>query len=223
MQRMIYMVVCACVVALVGCSYTVKLDPNIDPTANIANALPLRVGLFIPEETKTYVMSDRSDLDKYTFQVGEALESIITKSTQRVFKEVEILDANPTEQMIGDLALDYAIIAKVTSAKVALNSDEGFFQDSLEGSTQLSVQLSFLDPRLIQAASVLASGQGIGSKGRGAFSTGKSEYSASVESALRNLGDDLIHQMYGNYDIRKMADQKMAPAESPAESTVKKE
>ena len=47
---------------------------------------------------------------------------------------------------------------------------------------------------------------GIGSEGLG-FGTGKKEYSASVESALRNLGDDMVHQINGNYDIRKKAEK----------------
>ena len=54
-----------------GCSYQVSLDPNIDPTANIANPMKLRVGLFITEETKAIKTSDRiTPLVKYTFDVG---------------------------------------------------------------------------------------------------------------------------------------------------------
>ena len=193
-------------IILVGCSYSVKMDPNIDPTANIANPINLKVGLFIPEETRRLTISDRAHLDKYTFHVGEAIESIITKSTRRVFVYVEELDSYPTQQMIAERKLDFIALAKVTSAKVALNLEQGFFQYDAEGSTSLSVQLTFYDYEMLQFTVVTATGMGIGSEGM-FLSTGKNEYSASVESALRNLGDAIVHQIYGNYDIRKKAEQ----------------
>ena len=59
---------------------------------------------------------------------------------------------------------------------------------------------------MLQFTAVMASGMGIGSEGLG-FGTGEKEYSASVESALRNLGDDMVHQINGNYDIRKKAEK----------------
>ena len=192
-------------VVLVGCAYNVKMDPNIDPTANIANSINLKVGLFIPEETKGFEVSDRVNLDKYTFQVGEALESIVTKSARRVFAHVEILESYPTQQMISQRNLDLVAIAKVTSGKVSLNLDQGLFQNDAEGSTSLSVQVVFYDREMLQLTTIIASGMGIGSEGL-LFSTGEKEYSASVESALRNLGDDMVHQMNGNYDIRKKAE-----------------
>ncbi len=192
-------------VFLAGCAYNVKMDPNIAPTANIADSINLRVGFFIPEETKGFTVSDSVKLNKYTFQVGEAIESIIIKSANRVFSHVETLDAHPTQQMISQRKLDLAIIAKVTSGKVSLNVDEGFLQNSAEGSTTLSVQLVFYDDEMLQFTTVMASGMGIGSEGL-MLSTGEKEFAASVESALRNLGDDMVHQINGNYDIRKKAE-----------------
>ena len=192
-------------VILIGCAYSVKMDPNIEPTANIANSINLKVGLFIPEETRSFEVGDRVNLNKYTFQAGEALESIITKSASRVFAHVEILESHPTQQMISQRKLDIVTIAKVTSGKVSLNLDQGFFQNDAEGSTSLSVQLVFYDREMIQLTTVIASGMGIGSEGL-LFTTGEKEYSASVESALRNLGDDMVHQINGNYDIRKKAE-----------------
>lgn len=188
-----------------GCAYNVKMDPNIDPTASIANSIKLKAGLFIPEETRGLEVSDSVNLNKYTFQVGEALESIITRSASRVFVHVEVLESYPTQYMISQRNLDIVVIAKVTSGKVSLNLDQGFFQNSAEGSTSLSVQLVFYDHEMLQLTTVMASGMGIGSEGL-AFSTGQKEYSASVESALRNLGDDMVHQINGNYDIRKKAE-----------------
>ena len=194
--------------ALTGCSYNVKMDPNIEPSANIANAIDLRIGIFIPEETKRFKISDTVHaVHKYTFHVGEALESLIVKAANRVFKHVEVLDSYPTQQMIKQRNLDLAVIAKVTSAKTALNYKQGFFQTTAEGSTALSAQLTFYDEQMLQLTLVIGSGMGIGSEGWG-LSTGKKEYSVSVESALRNLADDLIHQINGNYDIRKKAEIK---------------
>ncbi|MEZ5064074.1 MAG: hypothetical protein R3B81_05025 [bacterium] len=193
-----------------ACSYNVKIDPNIDPTANISNQLPLRVGLYIPEETRGAQIADRADLDKYTFHVGDALVSIIAKSAQRIFRSVQFLDAYPTEQALQDSQLDLAMIAKVTAAQVSLNKSEGFFQDSAKGSAQLSVQSMFYGPDLVQVASVMSSGMGVASEGLGAFSTGKKEYSSAVESAVRNLGNDMVQQIYGNYDLRKRAEARLS-------------
>ena len=49
-------------------------------------------------------------------------------------------------------------------------------------------------------------------KGRGLFSGSllggsKEEYAASVENALGSLSNDLVTQVFGNYDIRKKGDE----------------
>ena len=193
---------------ITGCSYNIRMDPNIEPSANIANAINLRVGIFIPEETKRFKISDTvHTFYKYTFYVGEALESLIIKASKRVFTHVEVLESYPTQQMIKQRNLDLAVIAKAISGKTALNYSQGFFQTTAEGSTALSAQLTFYDEQMLQLTLVIGSGMGIGSEGWG-LSTGQKEYSVSVESALRNLADDLIHQMNGNYDIRKKAEHQ---------------
>ncbi len=190
-----------------GCSYNVALNPNIDPTANIANPVPVKAGLFIPEAVKSHTLEDNSDwAHKYTFNVGEATASIVTKSVSRVFTTVEVLEAHPTQQMLSERGLQIVLIPKFTSAAVSLNRDQGFFTDSADGSTQVSLQLTVYDSEMIQMAAVQGSGMGVSTKGLGGFTTGKSEYASSVEAALRNLGDDLVHQLYGNYDIRKLAE-----------------
>jgi len=197
------------ILLFVGCSsYYVILDPNIDPMANISNPINLRTGLFIPEEIRTLTISDKSGVIKYTFNVGEALESMIIKSTNRVFTYVEVLDNYPTQVMIDEKNIDIVVIAKVTSAKVSLSHDTGLFHATAKGSAQISVQMAFYEDEMLQLTAVMASGMGVGSEGIGLTSTGESEYSAAVESALRNLGNDLIHQIYGNYDIRKKAELK---------------
>lgn len=198
------------VIMLVGCSYSVIINPNIAPTANIANAMKLKVGLFIPVSTRDFAMSDRVRADdliksaKYTFYVGEALTSIITESTSRVFSSVEVLGSSPTQQMIVESNLDLVIIARVTSGQVSLNRGDGFLIDDAKGSTSLSIQLTFYDNEMRQLTTIGASGMATSSKGL--VGIGQEAFSASVESALRNLGDELVYQIYRNYDIRKKAE-----------------
>ena len=207
MKLLKYLSVLLLLVIHMGCAYNIMMDPNIDPTANIANPIKLRVGVFVPEDTQRLEINDNIKAVKYNFYAGLALDSIMMKSTRRVFVHVERLESYPTQQQIDQSKLDLVAIAKVSSAKVSLNQKQGLFQNEAEGTTSLSVQMAFLDPKLIQLTTVTATGIGIDSKGLG-LSTGKKEYSASVESALRNLGDDLINQINGNYDIRKFGEKK---------------
>jgi hypothetical protein len=189
-----------------GCAYNVNLDPTIDPTASIANKIPYKVGLYVPEEIKSYRMGDNSDwAHSYTFNLGDALDSMLGKVVDRVFIQAIVLESYPTSEMILARNLDGVTIPKITSGKVALSKDNGFFQDDADGSTVISLQLTFYNDELIEIGTVQGSGMGVSSKGIGAFSTGKEEYTASVEEALRNLGNDLIHQIHGSYLLREEA------------------
>ena len=195
-----------CLMFYSGCAYRVNLNPNIAPTANIANPIPFKIGLFIPEETKSLTITDNASwTTKYTFEVGESLQSVIIQAVDRVFASYELLETYPASQTLVDRNLDLVALAKVTSAMATLHLEEGFLTSYAQGSTTISVQLTFYTPDMLQLASVMGSGMGLGSEGVG-FSTGKKEFSKSVEIAIQNLGDDLIQQMYGNYDIRKMAE-----------------
>ena len=196
----------AAVFLVAGCTHSIRMDPNIGPTASIARPVDLRVGLYIPEEVKGFVISDRPDLEKFVFEIGASLESIITKSANRVFSRVAMLDAQPTDDVIGERELDLVMIPRVTSAMMSLNKDEGPFQDDARGSTAITVELMFYDAEMIQLTAVMASGVGIASERIGFFSRGQREYAASVEDALNNLSNDMVRQMYGNYDIRKMGE-----------------
>lgn len=196
----------AAAVLVAGCTHSIRMDPNIGPTASIARPVDLRVGLYIPEEVKGFVISDRPDLEKFVFEIGASLESIITKSANRVFSRVAMLDAQPTDDVIGERELDLVMIPRVTSAMMSLNKDEGPFQDDARGSTAITVELMFYDAEMIQLTAVMASGVGIASERIGFFSRGQREYAASVEDALNNLSNDMVRQMYGNYDIRKMGE-----------------
>ena len=197
----------AVAVLVTGCTHSIRMDPNIGPTASIARPVDLSVGLYIPEEVRGFVIADRPDLEKFVFEIGASLESIITKSANRVFSRVTMLDAQPTAEVIGERQLDLVMIPRVTSAMMSLNREEGPFQDDARGSTAVSVELTFYDAEMIQFTSVMASGVGITSERIGLFSRGQKEYAASVEDALNNLSNDLVRQMYGNYDIRKKGDE----------------
>ncbi len=196
----------AAAVLVAGCTHSIRMDPNIGPTASIARPVDLRVGLYIPEEVKGFVISDRPDLEKFVFEIGASLESIITKSANRVFSRVAMLDAQPTDDVIGERELDLVMIPRVISAMMTLNKDEGPFQDDARGSTAITVELMFYDAEMIQLTAVMASGVGIASERIGFFSRGQREYAASVEDALNNLSNDMVRQMYGNYDIRKLVE-----------------
>ena len=197
----------AMAVLVTGCTHSISMDPNIGPTASIARPVDLRVGLYIPAEVGGFVISDRPDLEKFVFEIGASLESIITKSANRVFSRVATLDAQPTEDVISERQLDLVMIPRVISALMSLNKDEGPFQDDARGSTAITVELMFYDAEMIQFTTVMASGVGITSERIGFFSRGQREYAASVEDALNNLSNDIVRQMYGNYDIRKKGEQ----------------
>ena len=197
----------AAAVFVTGCTHSIKLNPNVGPSANIAKPVDLRVGVYIPEDVGRFVIDDRTDLDKYIFEIGASLESIITKSATRVFSQVSILDAQPNGEVIEERALDLVMIPRVTAAMVTLNKEEGLLQDDARGNTAITVELMFYDTEMIQYTTVMASGIGIASERIGLFSRGQEEYAASVEDAIVNLSNDMVRQMYGNYDIRKKGDE----------------
>ncbi len=212
-KHRLWYVVLVAIIVLVSCTYRVTINPNITPTANIANQLKLKVGLFIPESTRNFIISDRVqaqaaiNADRYIFYAGKALTSIITKSTRRVFTSVEILNSSPTRQMIAESNFNLVAIARVTSGQVSLSRSSGFFSEDAEGNTSLSIQLTFYDQEMRQFTTIGVSGMGSTAEGLG-FGQGRKEFSASVETAIRNLGDELVYQIYGNYDIRRIAEEQ---------------
>ena len=143
-----------------GCTHSVTMNPNISPTATIARAVDLRVGLYIPDDVRNYVISDSQNIDKYVFQIGESLESIITKSTTRVVSHIAMLEAQPTITTLNEQDLDLAIIPRVLAATVSLDTQEGFFQDEARGTTTISVELTFYDSEMISFTTVVANGVG---------------------------------------------------------------
>jgi len=194
---------------ITGCTHTAAVRPNIDVTATIANQLDFNVGLFIPPEVKGLEMTDRANwADKYIFKVGEAISSVIYKALARVFKNVELLESYPTEVIVAERNLDFVTTVRITEASAALSTQTGFFTVDATGNIQVSANLSFSDRKLIQFASIQATGTGMGNQEVDMLSTGKKEFSAPIEVAVRNLGNNIIQQVYGNYDIRKRAEEK---------------
>ena len=209
MNKLASFAVVISIIIISGCTHEVTIRPNLDVTSTIANQLAFKVGLYIPPEIRSLKMKDKANwANSYSFDVGQAVSSIIHKSLSRVFKYVEILEAYPTEQMIKERSLDFVAAARITDANASLNIQKGFWANDAAGNTQISAGLSFFDEKLIQFTAVQATGTGIGKEGIDLFSTGKDEFSVSVEAAIRSLGDNLVQQIYGNYDIRKKAETK---------------
>lgn len=209
MKKCLYLLILFFLIGLYGCSHKVTIRPDLDITASIANQMNFRVGLYIPPEVKYLKMSDQADwANKYSFDVGRSVSSIIFKSCQRIFTYVELIEAYPTEILANERNLDYIVLARISEANVALNVQEGFFQSDAEGNCQITANLAFLEKNLIQFTSITATGTGIGNEGIAAFSSGKDEFVIAVEMAIRNLGNNIVQQIYGNFDIRKRAEQK---------------
>ncbi|MDE0184749.1 MAG: hypothetical protein OXP71_04760 [Candidatus Poribacteria bacterium] len=99
-QRVALIIVC---LLISSCSYNKTINLNIEPTTNIANPIKFIADLFITHEIKSLSLTDRAaPLAKYTYHVGPALESIITKAVNRVFEHVEVIETYPASQMIND-------------------------------------------------------------------------------------------------------------------------
>lgn len=209
MKNIIILFTLISLVLIAGCSHSVTVRPNLDVTATIANQLDFKVGLYIPPEVRGFKMTGRANwATKYKFNVGESVSSIIYKSLSRVFKYVELIKAYPTEVMLSERAFDFVAIAKITEANVGLNVQGGFFPTYAGRNTQITASLAFFDSKLIHFTAVQATGTGIPKEGVTSFSTSKDEFSVSVESAIRNLGNNIVQQVYGNYDIRKRTEKK---------------
>lgn len=54
--------------------------------------LPLNAGLFLSDETRTHVITERYQGADWNFQIGEALEPSAIKSLQKVFQTVSVVN-----------------------------------------------------------------------------------------------------------------------------------
>ena len=192
-----------------GCTHEVTIRPDLEVTTPIASQLDFKVGLYIPPELKNLIMSDQAtSADKYVFNVGHSVSSIIQKACIRTFSYVEALEAYPTEALALEKNLDFFVLAKISEANVGLNVQEGFLQYNAKGTCQITAILVFLEKNLNQFASITSTGTGMRSEPMGTFSSGKDEFAVPVEIAIKNLGNNIVQQIYGNYDLRKRAEQK---------------
>ena len=135
-----------------------------------------------------------------------AVSNTINQATRRVFQKVQELEAYPTEQMTIERGLDLVIIPRLNEATLALNTEIGFWGNDAAGAMHLAVEMAVFTREFMQLTMVRATGNGIGEQGIGLFSSGKSEFSVSVENALRDMGNNAVQQLYGNYDIRQFVE-----------------
>ncbi len=178
--------------------------------ADNAKPFDLRIGLFIASEDK---LSTRLHHDSRGIKEGElqeldkALESTMAKAFRSVFASVDALKTYPTREMADNHRLDFVIVA----ALMGSGSSFGYESEGLwlrgDSDYSLSVKLTFYAQDMNQVTSVEASGKG-SSESIGIFSTPeKRALVKSVKAAIRNLGDDIVKQVYAIPDIRNIAEQ----------------
>ena len=170
--------------------------------------IDLRVGLFVADEVKLSGMlhnpcrgiEEKPSLDR-------DLESTTAKAFRRTFDSIDILKSYPTQQTIVDRQLDLVAIAEVKGAGGTLGYQGPKIWNRGESDHSLSVQLTFYTREMKQVSSVKASGKGSAESIGIFFTAEKRALVKSVKVAIRNLGDDIVRQVYVNPDIRNMANQ----------------
>jgi len=195
---------------VVSCTYHVDINPNISPTTSISKKLNLAIGLYIPSDIKGLDDEDSASWDeKYVFNIGEALYNIIFKAIGMTFQRVMVLESYPTAVMIKDRKLDGFIAVRLNESNFDLHKEEGFLRDQAKGNVHLSVDISFFDTEMILVTSFTCIGTSTGSRTYDfLYFHGKGKYKPIVESAIRNLGNNIVQMVYGSYDIRKLAEGK---------------
>ena len=209
MKRSFPSVVLMCIAAAgVACTHHVTLNTTASIDATVARQLQVSVGLYLSPALKQGKLEDRADWEnKYVFDnFGAAVSNTINQATRRVFQKVQELEAYPTEQMMIERGLDLVIIPRLNEATLALNTEIGFWGNDAAGAMHLAVEMAVFTREFMQLTMVRATGNGIGEQGIGLFSSGKSEFSVSVENALRDMGNNAVQQLYGNYDIRQFVE-----------------
>ena len=183
--------------ALTGCNDNTK-------------SIDLRVGLFIAGEDQ---LSARLHHDSKSVKEGElrgldkALESTMTKACRRVFSSVHVLESDPIQEMTDNVELDLIVIAKLMGSGGRFGYQSEGLWNRGESDHSLSVKLTFYTHDMNQVTSVEASGKG-SSESIGIMSTPEQRALVkSVKVAIRNLGDDIVQQVYNNPDMRKLANQ----------------
>lgn len=171
----------------------------------------LRIGLFFTEDTQALIMP----FEPYHYPVmdpgddvpvGSEIVSTLTRATRGAFTSVDVLNAYPTKESIADSQLNLVVVVQVRQAGGSLGYEGDRIQNSSEASRSLTAELTCFNADLIEIASITASGKGNATAKGILFDSRRKAFVGAVKSALRNLGDDVVLQMFSNPEIRKMAE-----------------
>ncbi|MFC2165945.1 hypothetical protein ACFLT2_13235 [Acidobacteriota bacterium] len=201
----------ACFLIISSCTFHMDVNPNLDVTTTISNRLPLNIGLYIPPSLKRFQEVDRASWDEkyYVDNLGEALYNMIYKALDMTFESVEILETYPTEVMLSERKTDGFIAANLNDSSLDLHKEEGFWTDEAKGNFRVSVGLKFFNPEMMLVTSFNCIGSSQDSRDYDfLYIDGKEQYKPVIEAGIRNLGDNIVQMVYGNYDIRKIAEDK---------------
>ena len=164
----------------------------------IEDSLDLRVGLLITQETKLHVVLDHrsvSAADVFMMEIGENLESAITRAAKRVFCDVEVLESYPTPDMMVEQRLDLAIVAAVNLGGGSMSYGRQGWKHESEAERKLSAELSIFTPELKPLTTVTASGIGKSSLSLILVNPRKKVFTDTVKAAIDNLEDEVVWKM----------------------------
>ncbi len=183
------------VLALAGCN---------DSTESIN----LRVGLFVVDNVQlSALLHYPSRGTKEELELDNTLESAIAKAFRRVYSSVDILVSYPTQQTINSKQLDFVVIAEVLGGGGSVGHEGNQLWNRGEADHSLSVKLTFYTHEMKIISSVMASGVGSAESLGFLFTAEKNAADNSIKAAIRNLGDDIVHQVHVDPDIRKISKQ----------------
>ena len=184
--------------------------------ADNAKPFDLRIGLFIASEDKLStrlhhgskgIHDSRGIKEGELQELDKALESTMAKAFRSVFASVDALKTYPTREMADNHRLDFVIVAELMGSGSAFGYESEALWLRGDSDYSLSVKLTFYAQDMNQVTSVEASGKG-SSESIGIFSAPEKRARVkSVKAAIRNLGDDIVKQVYANPDIRNIAEQ----------------
>ena len=176
--------------------------------ADNTKPIDLRVGLFVADEVKLSKMLHNPCKGlKEEPSLDRDLESAITKALRRLFTSVHVLESDPAQQMVEDRQLHLVAIAEVKGAGGTFGYQGPKVWNRGESDYSMSVKLTFYTHEMKQVTSMETSGAG-SAESIGILSNATNRaFVKSVKSAIRNLGDDIVHQVHVDPDIRKISKQ----------------
>ncbi len=171
--------------------------------ADNSDRMDLKVGIFFAENTRNLMLADsEGDL-----QLGEDVVSTLIRSTQSIFRSVEELESDPTQESIANGKLKLAVVVQFGSMGGSGSYQGNGLLNQSEASRTISVELICYNPEMVEIAVIKASGRGNASAQGIVFSSERRARVKSAKSAIRNLGDDVALQMSSNPEIRNMAEK----------------